>query len=118
MLLVEDGHGGERHFAPPGGLVEPGETPREAAVREVAEECGIAATITDLLGVYVARVDDFAVFAFLATVEADAVLSADRTEVFNASWFETEHLPKPRRSISVAVLTDAIEGLRGVYREV
>jgi 8-oxo-dGTP diphosphatase len=45
VLLVQDCHGGKRHIAPPGGSVEPGETPREAAAREVAEECGVAATI-------------------------------------------------------------------------
>jgi ADP-ribose pyrophosphatase YjhB (NUDIX family) len=35
----------------PGGYVEPGETPREAVVREVAEELGIHPSIGDLLSV-------------------------------------------------------------------
>jgi 8-oxo-dGTP diphosphatase len=35
----------------PGGYVEPGETPREAVVREVAEELGIHPPIGDLLSV-------------------------------------------------------------------
>jgi 8-oxo-dGTP diphosphatase len=35
----------------PGGYVEPGETPREACVREVAEELGIRPAIGDLVSV-------------------------------------------------------------------
>ncbi len=36
----------------PGGLLEVGETLREAAVREVAEETGIIVTAAELLGVF------------------------------------------------------------------
>lgn len=38
ICLVSDG----RHWGFPKGLVEPGETPEEAALREISEETGIA----------------------------------------------------------------------------
>ncbi len=36
----------------PGGRVDPGETPMEAVVREVAEETGLAVEMERLVGVY------------------------------------------------------------------
>lgn len=38
------------HFLPGGGQEE-GETPRQAAIREVAEECGLCITITACIGI-------------------------------------------------------------------
>jgi mutator protein MutT len=53
VLLVKRGHpplAGE--WSIPGGLLEVGETVREAAVREVREETGLTVETADLLGVY------------------------------------------------------------------
>jgi 8-oxo-dGTP pyrophosphatase MutT (NUDIX family) len=36
----------------PGGLIEPGETPADGAVRETWEETGLLIDVTDILGVY------------------------------------------------------------------
>ncbi|HUH14622.1 MAG TPA: NUDIX domain-containing protein [Gaiellaceae bacterium] len=47
-LLVFDGASG---YGVPGGGIEAGETPEEAAIREVAEETGIAVTLVRQLGV-------------------------------------------------------------------
>ena len=49
MIIVQDGRvaliervrDGRRHYVFPGGGVEPGETPAEAAVREAYEELGV-----------------------------------------------------------------------------
>jgi len=40
-LLVVKAHY-KRHFSPPGGVIDPGESPHEAAVREVEEEVGLS----------------------------------------------------------------------------
>jgi ADP-ribose pyrophosphatase YjhB (NUDIX family) len=118
VLLVEDCHEGERHFALPGGSVESGETPREAAARELAEECGVAAVVGDLLGVYVSMAYALTSFVFLATVADDVELRPDTSEVLGASWWDPQRLPQPRRTITSAALRDALSGVRGVYREV
>lgn len=42
-------------FALPGGSIDPGETPEQAAIREMHEEMGVAAEPADVLG----RLDDY-----------------------------------------------------------
>ncbi|GII24642.1 NUDIX domain-containing protein [Planosporangium mesophilum] len=49
LLLVRPTY--KEYWDIPGGYVEPGESPREAVVREVAEELGIRPPIGDLLSV-------------------------------------------------------------------
>ena len=53
VLLVKRGHAplaGE--WSIPGGVLEVGETLRQAAAREVMEETGLSVDVADLLGVY------------------------------------------------------------------
>ena len=53
VLLVQRGkEPGRGRWSIPGGAVEAGETLREAARREVAEECGIDVQVGDLAGVF------------------------------------------------------------------
>jgi ADP-ribose pyrophosphatase YjhB (NUDIX family) len=50
LLLIRRTDNG--HWAIPGGGMEPGESVRQAAVREVREETGIDCEVTGLVGVY------------------------------------------------------------------
>jgi 8-oxo-dGTP diphosphatase len=49
-VLVVARRDGEPPWAFPGGSIEPGETPQEAAVREVLEEVGIRIVPRDVIG--------------------------------------------------------------------
>jgi len=50
-LLLQEKRSGEGWSLPAGGI-EPGETPQEAVLREVAEETGFEARISTILGVF------------------------------------------------------------------
>jgi len=50
VLLFHRRKPGEEYYSVPGGGVEPGETPEQAAVRELKEETGLDVTLGDKIG--------------------------------------------------------------------
>lgn len=83
----------------PGGVLECGETLREAAIREAQEETGLMVEVAEMLGVYerVIRSDDgrvryhFVMIDFLCRpVSGEAKAGSDAAEV---GWFCGEELP-------------------------
>jgi 8-oxo-dGTP diphosphatase len=53
VLLVQRGRGARSGmWSPPGGHIEPGETARDAAMREIREETGVVATLDALVDVH------------------------------------------------------------------
>jgi 8-oxo-dGTP pyrophosphatase MutT (NUDIX family) len=89
---LKDSTGTRILWSLPKGHIEEGETPEQAAIREVAEETGITSQITKTLGVI-----DFwfmaggkrihkTVHHFLFT-EVGGVLAAQESEVDEVSWF-------------------------------
>ena len=99
VLLVKRGHpplAGE--WSIPGGVLEVGETLREAAIREAREETCLTVEPADLLGVYdrVMRDDDgrtlyhYVLIDFLCRrVDGDARAADDADEV---RWFTQEEV--------------------------
>jgi len=82
----------------PGGLVELGESTREAIAREIVEECGIGIRVVDVAGVIDRVVHDdtgrvryhYVLVDYLAYPESlDVVAGSDAGD---AQWFEIEHV--------------------------
>jgi 8-oxo-dGTP diphosphatase len=95
LLMVEQGYG-ERFWSLPGGLVEPGETLEAAAVREMAEETGLEASLTRTIGIYLNPGTET-----LAVTYAGRVLSGDPqpgNEISRCAYFAPDEIPSHTRS--------------------
>lgn len=105
----------------PGGRVEVGETVGEAVVREVAEEAGIAITLTGIAGVYSdpthivvypvdgARQQIAVVFHARPADPDDHTLAPDHDETGRAAWFDPTTTGAIRMHAAVRLrLDDAI----------
>ncbi|BCL20290.1 NUDIX domain-containing protein [Streptomyces tuirus] len=99
VLLIERGwdpHKGQ--WALPGGHVDPGETSREAAARELAEEAGVYAMLRELslIGVFDAPDRDprgrYVTVAYHLTVIPGTPVEAGDDAV-RAEWWPLEALP-------------------------
>lgn len=118
-LLVEetDGVHPERVLNQPAGHVEPGETLREAVVREVQEETGLAFTPEALLGIYQLQArngKDYCRVCFLGTVPEGAEARPEDPEILGCRWAtrkELDHLPL-RSTLVTRCIDDARTGRR------
>ena len=113
VLLVKRGRApGAGKWSLPGGLVHLGETTREAVVREVAEECGLAISIKDVAGVVDRVVRDEAGRIRYHYVLVDYLAFPDSTRVMpgsdaaDAQWIEIDRI----------VELDTTEGLLDMVR--
>lgn len=88
----------------PGGGIEPGEEPAEAAIREVYEETGLVVEVTNLVGIFggkeqvgvYANGDKFAYVSVTFECRVvGGVIQPDREESKDVRWFAPENLPSP-----------------------
>ena len=100
VLLIRRGHPpllGE--WSLPGGVLECGETLREATIREAREETGLVVEVDEMLGVYerVIRSEDarvryhYVLIDFLCHPVAGELKAA--SDAADAGWFSREELP-------------------------
>jgi ADP-ribose pyrophosphatase YjhB (NUDIX family) len=75
----------------PGGGIEPGETPWDAAVREIHEETGIMAYVERLAGIYCWPEQDELIFSFRCAAIGGALQTSDETR--EVRFFAPDALP-------------------------
>jgi 8-oxo-dGTP diphosphatase len=119
VLLVKRGHPplmGE--WSIPGGVLEVGETLREAAVREAMEETGLTVETADLLGVYDRLLRDadertlyhYVLIDFLCQrVEGEAKPSGDAQDV---GWFTYPE------AVELSLAEDTLDVIRKGFEKV
>ena len=104
----------------PGGRIEPGEEPHDAAVREVREETGLSVHVRRLVGVYGFDSTDqehyLVMYAFLCvTTSGEATVTA-RAEISEVGWFDPRRLPTPLENLAPCAVADAVSGNYGTVR--
>ncbi|MBI4934487.1 MAG: NUDIX domain-containing protein [Actinobacteria bacterium] len=92
----------------PGGAVEPGESPWDAAIRETSEEAGLVATVVRLLGVAWQPEVNEIIFDFLCSAVGTPRPCMAETDA--VEWFALDQLPDHLYSPHRARLESYIEG--------
>jgi len=118
LLLMQRSDNG--HWGLPGGYVEPGESVREAAAREVVEETGFAVETGRLIGVYsdpATQVIDYgdervqAVnLCFEARPAGERGEPTTPEETLATGWYAADALPEPFVPIHQIRIRDALGG--------
>jgi 8-oxo-dGTP pyrophosphatase MutT (NUDIX family) len=118
VLLVRHAYGKER-WSLPGGEVDPGESPAEAAVREAREEAGVEVELDHLIGVYYLRSRKNGLrFMFAARIVTGEPSAADANEIAEIGWFSPDQIPEPTTPTMPWGVKDAVAGERGRYRDI
>ena len=99
------------HWDVPGGFVEMGESPDEAAVREVREETGLAVIPTELIGAFTSEYGTTGRhtldIAYLCRIEAGE-FELNRDEKSDAAWVTLADMPE----LAFAGERQALDALR------
>ena len=115
ILLIRENYG-QRRYGPPGGAVDEGESPQDAAVREALEEVGVTVAVRHLIGIRWATRDGerFLGFGFLCDLVDGTPHIPDPGEIAEVGWFDPAQLPSPATHMLRAFALPALRGERGL----
>jgi 8-oxo-dGTP diphosphatase len=95
VLLVRHAYGRRGEWDLPGGFMNSGEPPQDAALREVEEELGLRATRPVALGTLLQRGGGKRDMVHGFAADADGTpLVIDEAEIAHARWFAHDDLPR------------------------
>jgi 8-oxo-dGTP diphosphatase len=121
VLLIHENYGGRR-WSLPGGAVETGEAPWQAAVREAREEVGVEVQLGHLAAVCFVpgqgEREDHLAFGFTGEIVGDEPRVADPLEIAEIAWMRPEEWPAPRTVSGPVLVAEAVAGSRGAFRTV
>ena len=98
ILMVDDGS--DRGWSLPGGRIEEGESPAEAAIRELKEECCVDGTIVCETGVayFPVHGNTYYTDSFLVEIGHQAPrLNSDWQELEQIKWMTISEIPEKNR---------------------
>lgn len=98
----------------PGGGMEPGEAPWEAAVREAREEIGVEVEVTGLVGLYFKPDADELYAAFRCKIVGGELELTDEADAIE--YFSADDLPENLSPRQVERIQDALVGTEVVFR--
>ena len=94
LLLIRNTYGDRHLFMLPGGGIERGESPAEAAGRELEEETAIKAELLEARAAYVSRTEGRRDMVYLFTALATQAAVPCGVEVEEARFFPLDALPE------------------------
>jgi 8-oxo-dGTP diphosphatase len=123
VLLCQQSQG-HRLWGLPGGKIRLGESPLQAATRDIFEETGMEIEMIDLVGLYQltggvgAELPDVLVHVFRAhALSGEATVNAPG-RICRLSWHDPIGLPQPMTATTRTAVADAVAGRSGVLQHV
>lgn len=114
LLVFPKGNVG---WAMPGGLADVGETPTEAALRELWEEAGLRGRATRLLGLFDGRRlgsrSKVHLLHLVFLVECEPLQPSPGVEIDDVGFFSPDDLPRPMRPGHERGVAKVVDILRG-----